>query len=196
MTEPDAVALAEETAVGHLVTRIGDRIESGLIPFVLDRTASGVVVRGHLTGANPQRASIEQGDEALLIVHGGTGYVSPSLYPSKQEGGRVVPTLNYAVVHLRGRLRPIEGHDGLRAMVSDLTDRFEVDRDEPWQVDDAPEEFVAAQLKAIVGFELTVQSVEGVAKVSQNRAEPDRTAVRDAFLAGGEQQRSLGEMMR
>lgn len=195
MTEPDAVALAEETAVGHLVTRIGDRIESGLIPFVLDRTPVGVVVRGHLTAANPQRASIEQGDEALLIVHGGAGYVSPSLYPSKQEGGRVVPTLNYAVVHLRGRLRPIEGHDGLRAMVSDLTDRFEADRPESWRVDDAPEEFVATQLKAIIGFELSVQTVEGVAKVSQNRAEPDRTAVRDAFLAGGEQQRSLGEMM-
>ena len=114
---------------------------------------------------------------ALAVFPGPDAYITPSWYPSKQEHGRVVPTWNYTVVHARGRVRFIEDADWLRNNVSQLTDKFEGRRAEPWAVSDAPDRFIDMQLKAIVGFELEIASLEGKRKVSQNREAADRAGV-------------------
>jgi transcriptional regulator len=65
----------------------------------------------------------------------------------------------------------------LRALVTRLTERHEAGREHPWAVSDAPPEYIDGQLRAIVGVELTVRSVEGKRKLSQNRSEQDRAGV-------------------
>ena len=100
-TEPDrsaAVALAQAVGVGHLVVGGTDGFCSTPMPFLVDD--EGVSVRGHLARPNPLLALLPA--DALLIVPGTDAYISPSWYPSKREHGRVVPTWNYEVVHLRG----------------------------------------------------------------------------------------------
>jgi transcriptional regulator len=195
MSAVDAVGLAQHVGVGHLVTAGESRLESSLIPFVLDDIEGRLVVRAHIAAANPQRHAISAGSAALLIVHGPDSYVSPSLYPSKAEHGRVVPTWNYAIVHLHGSLRLVEQHDKLLSQVTRLTDLHESRRDAPWSVEDAPPGFIDGQLKAIVGLEMHVDVIEGKAKLSQNRPATDRSAVRAALLAGNERQNEVGAMM-
>ena len=70
--------------------------------------------------------------------------------------------------------------------MGDLTDRNETDRSAPWQVNDAPEAFVAAQLRGIAGIEITVSELTGKWKVSQNRPQADRTGVYDGLMQDGE----------
>ncbi len=132
---------------------------------------------GHVAIANPQWQSAAPGAEALVIVHGPQAYVSPAWYESKTRHGRVVPTWNYETVHLAGTVTFHQDASWLRELVTRLTRRHEDGRAHPWAVTDAPPEYIDGQLRAIVGVELTVTSVEAKQKLSQNRSELDREGV-------------------
>jgi transcriptional regulator len=148
------------------------------IPLLLDAAGGALgTLRGHVARANPLWQTFRPEVEALAIFHGPHAYISPSLYPAKQETGKVVPTWNYAVVHAYGPLRPVEDAAWLRRLVEDLTRRHEAGRANPWQVSDAPEPYIGQMLKAIVGLEIPVARLEGKWKVSQNRPPQDRAAV-------------------
>jgi transcriptional regulator len=124
--------------------------------------------------------------EALVVFSGVEGYVSPSWYESKQDGGRVVPTWNYAVVHAYGALQTIEDPAWLRRLVDQLTDTHESRRGLPWRTTDAPADYVERQLKGIVGIEIRLTRLEGKWKMSQNREMRDRTAVVSGLRAAGD----------
>jgi len=132
---------------------------------------------GHLARANAHWRRIVDGSPALAIVTGPDAYVSPSWYATKAEHGKVVPTWNYSVVHLRGRVRVHDDADWVRDLVTRLTDRHEQPRPEPWAVSDAPDDYVTRNLRPIVGVELEVEGVEAKAKLSQNRSDEDRAGV-------------------
>jgi transcriptional regulator len=131
----------------------------------------------HLARANPHWRSITEDSPALAVVTGPEAYVSPSWYAAKAEHGRVVPTWNYSAVHFTGLARVDHDPEWLLAAVTRLTDLHEGRRPQPWMVTDAPETYVAQQLKAIVGIELAIRTVEGKAKRSQNRSDEDRNGV-------------------
>jgi transcriptional regulator len=88
-----------------------------------------------------------------------------------------VPTWNYQAVHLTGTIAFHQDTEWLRAFVTRLTRRHEGSREDPWAVSDAPPEYVDGQLRAIVGVELTITSIEAKQKLSQNRSELDREGV-------------------
>ena len=140
---------------------------------------------GHVARANAHWRRMVEGAPALAIVTGPDTYVSPSWYATKVEHGRVVPTWNYSVVHLRGRLCVHDDPDWVRALVTRLTDHHEQPRAEPWQVTDAPEDYVAKNLRPIVGVEVVVEQVEAKAKLSQNRSGEDRAGVAAGLAADG-----------
>ena len=145
------------------------------VPFRLDRTrgAFGTLV-GHVARANP----VWRTPQASLLVFGGPqAYVSPGWYPSKQVHGKVVPTWNYAVVHARGTPVVLEDGPSVLRVVSQLTDTHEAAQAHPWQVGDAPPEYVEQMLRAIVGIEIPIEQLVGKWKVSQNRSGDDRAGV-------------------
>ena len=160
-----------------LVTAGPAGLEANHLPLILDVDAG--VLRGHVSRANTIWK--ESRPEALAIFTGPDHYISPSWYPSKQEHGRVVPTWNYTAVHVRGTLNFFEDATRLRAIVEELTAIHEAEFPQPWKVADAPPEFVEGLLKAIVGFELQIASLEGKWKASQNRPEADRVSVAEAL---------------
>jgi transcriptional regulator len=121
--------------------------------------------------------------EALAIFQGPQRYVTPSWYPTKAETGKVVPTWNYVVVHAYGPLRFVEDPAWLHAHIARLTARHEEGRERPWQVSDAPEDYIAGLVRGIVGFELPVTRLAGKWKVSQNRGEADRAGVTTGLRA-------------
>jgi transcriptional regulator len=140
---------------------------------------------GHLARANTHWRRIVDGSPALAIVTGPDAYVSPSWYATKAEHGKVVPTWNYSVVHLRGAVAVHDDPAWVRGLVTRLTDRHEHPRAEPWAVTDAPADYVDKNLRPIVGVELVVGSVEAKAKLSQNRSDEDRAGVVAGLVADG-----------
>jgi transcriptional regulator len=164
--------------LGLLVTAGPRGLEANNIPFLIDAAASERgTLRAHLARANPQLDELAATAECLVVFQGPQHYISPSLYPTKHETGKVVPTWNYITVHAWGRPRVIDDAAWLREQVDDLTRHKEAPQAAPWQVADAPEPFVNAQLKGIVGLEIPIARIEGKWKVSQNRAAVDQAGV-------------------
>ena len=127
--------------------------------------------------ANPVWREFSREVEPLVIFQGPQIYITPSWYQTKKETGKVVPTFNYIVVHAYGTMRIFEDADWLRKFVGGLTDRFEATRTQPWAVSDAPEDFIAMQLRAIVGIEIQLTRLIGKWKTSQNRPAADQKGV-------------------
>lgn len=183
-------ALLRAHPLGLLVTAGPSGLAANPLPFVLyaDEGEHGTL-RAHFARANPLAAELRAmtataGSECLVVFQGPQAYVTPSWYASKRDGGKVVPTWNYALVQVRGTPRLIDGDPAwLRRQIEDLTHSQEDRRPAPWQVDDAPADFVAAQLRALVGLELPIARIEGKWKVSQNRPAADRQSVVDGLRA-------------
>jgi transcriptional regulator len=171
-------ALVEAAQSADLVTFDGMKPVSTLLPVIWDRPADGYGrLLGHIAVANDQWKTAMPGAQALAIVHGPQAYISPSWYESKARHGRVVPTWNYEAVHLTGPVTFHHDTEWLRALVTSLTRLHESDRERPWAVTDAPPDYIDGQLRAIVGVELTITSIEAKQKLSQNRSELDRDCV-------------------
>lgn len=135
------------------------------------------LLRGHIARANPLWREYRPESEALAIFQGPQAYISPSFYPSKRETGEVVPTWNYAVVHARGSLQFIQDAGWLRSLVSRLTNAHEESRPQPWKIDDAPPPYLEKMLTMIVGFEMSIVSLAGKWKLSQNHPQGNRLGV-------------------
>ncbi len=120
-----------------------------------------------------------------MIFQGPQAYISPSWYATKREHGKVVPTWNYVIVQVRGTPMVIEDRDWLRNQIDELTSIHECGRAEPWSPDDAPADFIAGQMKGIVGLEIPIERIEGKWKASQNQPEPNRIGVERGLRADG-----------
>jgi transcriptional regulator len=191
--DADALQVLERAAFGALVTHGAEGLAATQLPFLVERDPLKLI--GHVARSNPHW---REGDgAAMLIVQGANAYVSPSAYPSKAEHGRVVPTWNYEVVHVHGTLRWFEDRARLLRVVERLTARFERDRQHPWAVSDAPDDYIERMLAAIVGVEFHVARIEAARKLSQNRNAADRDGVLTALSASPEQgDQAVAEAMR
>jgi len=176
---PALHAAIRQIAFGSLVTLGADGLIASHVPMLIDPEPApyGTLV-GHVARANPQWRSPAPDVDALAMFVGPNTYVTPSWYETKRETGKVVPTWNYVAIHAYGRVRFFEDAEPLLAVVTRLTESHEAKRAAPWAVSDAPDAFVRAQLKGIVGFTLPIARLEGKWKMSQNRNEADRAGVR------------------
>jgi transcriptional regulator len=164
--------------LGLLITAGGSGLMANPVPFQLDAHASEKgTLRLHLAKANGQWRDIQDGAPVLAVFQGANSYVTPSWYRTKQETGKVVPTWNYAIVQVRGPARVMDDAEWLLRQINAITGQQEGNREEPWAVHDAPEDFIRAQLKGIIGIEIEITAIEGKWKVSQNRPVADREGV-------------------
>ncbi|MBR0655383.1 FMN-binding negative transcriptional regulator [Roseomonas arctica] len=149
------------------------------LPLMLDAEDGPLgTLHGHVAKANGHWQALVRASRALVIFTGPDAYVSPAHYASKREHGKVVPTWNYVAVHAECDAEIYHDAARLHAVVSRLTDQHEGARAEPWAVGDAPEPFIAGQLKGIVGVALRITALEGKRKLSQNRSAEDRAGVK------------------
>lgn len=169
--------LMQDQPFASLITVGSSGLFASHIPMVLEENGSNGILRGHLSRANTQWRDYSASVEALAIFSGPQHYITPSWYPEKEETGKVVPTWNYVVVHAYGYLKVIEDGEWLMAHLGKLTTIHEAGSAVPWQVGDAPVDYVASLLKGIVGLEMVIERIEGKWKVSQNRSERDRVGV-------------------
>ena len=174
--DPEQLAALMHAAPLATLVRGGAELAADAIPLMAERTDTGWRLAGHVARANPLWREAD-GQAVLAVFHGAQAYVSPNWYPSKFQHGRMVPTWNYSIVQAHGRLRAIDDPAWLRAFLERLTDRHEGGRAVPWHVSDAPEDYLAATLRAIVGIEIEVTRLEGKLKLSQNRSADDQAGV-------------------
>ena len=187
-----------DTRLAMLVTHGEQGLQASHLPLLLDpgQGPNGTLY-GHFAKANLQWKDLQNGAQALVIFAGADAYVSPGFYPGKAEHGKVVPTWNYVAVHAYGTAEVFTEADRLLSLVSALTDRHEASRAQPWKVADAPADYIEGMLKAIVGFALPIQRLEGKRKLSQNRSAEDIAGVREGLVSSPDvHDQALAHLMR
>ena len=132
------------------------------------------------------------------MSHVPQSYITPNWYPGKSEHGKVVPTWNYAVVHAHGRMVTLDD-DALTRLLERLSAKHEAALAPkwPWTIGKLPAEMFVGMKKAIVGFSMAIERIEGKFKLSQNRPAPDRQGVIAALDAlPGEGAAGIAQLMR
>ncbi|MDP3492644.1 MAG: FMN-binding negative transcriptional regulator [Hyphomonadaceae bacterium] len=179
----ELAAFIEARHFGTLIVTGPNGPQAAHVPMLVNRdeTGNAVSLECHVARSNPVAAIAASGVRALAIFNGADAYVTPSLYLSKREHGRVVPTWNYIAVEVAGDAVTFNDSAQLLAQINRMTDVMEQPTAAPWSVDDAPADYVEKLVGAITGLRLTITSIEGVRKLSQNRAEGDRAGVLNGF---------------
>jgi transcriptional regulator len=184
-----------EHPLATLVAQTPQGLTANHVPLRAQLTPEGGgLLRGHIARANSLWRELTSESPVLVVFMGPDAYISPRAYPSKKEHGKVVPTWNYATVHVQGSIRFIEDAAWLREFVTELTEVHEAPAREPWKVTDAPADYIDGLLRAIVGFEVTVSAVTGKFKGSQNRPMPDRQGVHAALRDSGRSADEIAEL--
>jgi transcriptional regulator len=180
--ETDLTALDALIAAHPFVTLIsidGDGAPfASHLPVLYRRDGNAVLIEGHWARPNPQS---KHSGEVLMIVHGPDAYVSPDVYPDKEEAARV-PTWNYAVAHLRGHLDVYDGEAALGDLVDRLSRRFEATVGRDWRFEMQRDDH-RSQLRGIVGFRFAPSRIDLKFKLSQNHPPANRRAVREDMAA-------------
>lgn len=177
----DLATLHREILACRLATLVShgeNGLQASHLPLLL-RPEQGEygTLYGHLARANPHARLLAEGGEAMVVFSGADAYVSPSWYPAKAEHGKVVPTWNYIAVHAHGRAEVFDDAERLLALLGELTDRHEQPRPQPWAIADAPLDYIDGMLRAVVGFALPIERLEGKWKLGQNRSAADQHGV-------------------
>lgn len=173
--------------LGALVTLDAQGLNANHIPFEIDPGSGPFgTLRAHVARSNPLWCDVSAERDALVIFQGARSYISPSLYATKEEGGKVVPTYNFMVAHAYGRLKVIDDPAWIRAHLGRLTDSLEAGRARPWKVEDAPDDYIEKLLAAVVGIEIPVSRLIGKWKVSQNQPRENRISVEQGLRAAGD----------
>lgn len=189
--------LIRDQKLGLLISHGTSGLSANFVPFVLhEAEGQHGTLECHLARANDQWRELQAtAEECLVVFQGPHAYVTPSWYPSKREHGKTVPTWNYMVVQARGRATVHEDRDWLMRHLEELTNENEARFEEPWRVDDAPQRYVDAQLKGIVGVRISLTELAGKWKLSQNRSLADLRGVMEGLMALGGRGAVVGEAM-
>jgi transcriptional regulator len=187
-------AAIRRLGVGELITSGPGGLDASIMPLLVDDDATRLT--GHLARANEQWRRADPNVPVLVTWRGPDAYVSPSYYPSKVEHGKVVPTWNYITIQARGTLTIHDDPVWVRDVVSSLTDVHEAALTAPWAISDAPPDYIDAMLRAIVGIEVQITSLDGKWKLSQNRPTRDVVGVIDGLASREARPANIGEAMR
>ena len=174
--------------LGALVINGPHGLDANHVPFLVDETSGGRKLLAHVARASPLWKETSEGDEVLVIFRAGDAYISPSWYPSKHEAHRQVPTWNYRVVHVYGRMYVRDDERFLRGVVARLTRTHELrsGSPKPWKMTDSSPDYIAEMISKIVGIEIEITRMVGKWKLSQNKEERDRVNAAQELLKRGE----------
>jgi transcriptional regulator len=169
--------------MASLVMLTPNGLDANNLPIEVDATRGPLgTLRCHVGKMNPCWRDFSPDLEAMVIFQGPNAYISPSWYVNGQKSGKVLPSWNYAVVHAYGTIRVMDDDAWLMRHLGELARRNETGREKPWQMQDAPEDFVKKSAEFIVGLEITITRLIGKWFVSQQRTAADRESVSAALL--------------
>jgi len=172
--------------LGALVFNTPSGLDANHIPFEIDRKSAGHErLLAHVARNNPLWQDAKDGDAALVIFSAGDAYISPNWYPSKHEFHRQVPTWNYQVVHVHGKITIRDDEKFVRGVVARLTRVHEARAGEakPWKMSDSAADYINEMITKIVGIEIEITRLVGKRKLSQNKDDLDRITASQALAS-------------
>ena len=160
----------ESQPLGALVSHQPSGLTADHLPFLLEidtsRSPFGILLC-HVARPNPLW-KIAEDQEVLVIFQGSNTYISPNWYPTKAENGKAVPTWNYVVVHAHGKVKTIDDPIWMRTFLEKITRQHEQSLVKPWDINDAPPDYIDRMIQGVVGIEIEITRLEGKWKMSQN----------------------------
>ena len=184
--QEEQINMIERNPFGSLITIQNGQLEADHIPFIIDRNNDGNInLLAHVARANPVWKNVRNLEQVMILFKGEDGYISPNWYPGKKENENQVPTWNYQVVNIHGKIEIIDEVKFVRGVVARLTNFHEASEPKPWKMSDSEKEFIDENLKQIVGIKILVEKMEGKYKLSQNRNQRDFTGAAEGLLKKG-----------
>ena len=161
-----------------MIAQTNNGIEACHIPlFWYDDDPQHGCLYGHFSRKNSIYLNALEDTSWLIIFHDSGHYISPNWYPSKAQTHKEVPTWNYQSVHVQSKIELIEDTDELKWILETMTAQQEVVSDNPWSLEDAPAAYIDAMCRGIIGFKLTIDSIQAQFKLSQNKTAETITGV-------------------
>jgi len=142
------------------------------IPVLIKIENEIITIRGHIMRKQDHTIAFENNNNVLVIFSAPSAFVSANWYTTKNMGS----TWNYQTVHARGKVE-IKDEQHLRNLLTELTLHFEKDPDAPTQVKNLSNEYMEQNMKAIYSFDIVVQDLQHVFKLSQNRDEASQANI-------------------
>jgi len=177
--------IVNDYPLGTFVIHGPNGLDANHLPFLLDagQGEHGYLI-AHVARSNPVWREARNDDEALVIFRGADAYISPNWYPSTKESHRQVPTWNYQVVHVHGKITIRDDRDFVRDVVTRLTAVHEgrTGSPQPWTMTDYPQEFIDQMLAGVVGIQIAITKITGKSKLGQNREDRDRIGAAEELL--------------
>jgi len=191
-TRPEELRrIIDQHPLGILVTREPQGLDANHLPFEFDPEGGehGRLL-AHVARANPLWQEANDGDETLVIFRGVDSYISPNWYPSKHELHQQVPTWNYQVVHVHGKIKIRDDQKFLLGVVGRLTHKHEmrIQEPKPWTMSSSSKEFIDLMLTKIVGIEIEIVKMVGKSKLGQNKEDRDRLSAAEELRQHGREE--------
>lgn len=161
--ETEIKSFIEHNGFAALISQVKGKHWATHIPLVWEEKGGFSILSGHISKGNPQWKEFTENESVLAIFMGPHTYVSSSWYNHEN-----VPTWNYMAVHVYGSIRITEGEE-LLASLKKLTNKYEKHSQNPVSVEGMSEKFLRNELKGLVGFEIKIDDIQAVYKLSQNR---------------------------
>ena len=159
------------------------------LPFLIKKNEKGIKLLAHFAKNNPQWEHLNSKKPVLVIFNGPHCYISPSWY---QKSG--VPTWNYVTIHAYGTPTIFNGNTKTEKLVEELSDHYEILQENPWK---ATDNYSKTMLNAIIGFEITVQELQGKVKIGQNKTQSDLQSVLTILeKSSSEQERAIALLIK
>jgi transcriptional regulator len=171
MDHDEAVQIMKSNSFALLITVNEHRPLATHIPLEIREDEGKIYATGHIAYGNMQKKTLDNNSEVLLIFQGPHAYISSSWYQ-----GEEVPTWDYLAVHAYGTARIISG-DELKSALGTMLKHYESHREDGRTWDTFDPELLKREMKGIVGFEIEITSIQGAAKMSQNRNETDYKSI-------------------
>jgi len=166
-TERDnIIEFMEAHPFATLISQAEGKSYATQIPVILEEREGVLYLQGHVSVHTDHYPALEQNNDVLLLFTGAHCYVSASWYAERGQAS----TWNYMTVQARGTLRMFD-YDGSLELLKTLTHHYEDGQVAPELVENMPEDYVTANVKAIRGFEIAVSSLDATFKLSQNKTD-------------------------
>ena len=161
------------------------------VPVLLKIEGDKIIISGHVMRKQEHTIAFENNNKVLVIFSGPSAFVSASWYSSKG----VASTWNYQSVHAVGKI-VMKDEDHLYALLSELTAHFEKDPNAPTQVKNLDPDYVQQNMKAIVSFEILVNEIKHVFKLSQNRDDESHENIKKELSNGTPACKHIADAMK
>lgn len=173
-----------------LVSNVDGKPFATHVPVLARQVDGAVQIDGHVARANPHWQALQDDPAALVIFQGPHTYISPTLYVGKNR----VPTWNYIAVHASGTAVIEHDSDAKLALLAALVQHTEPGY-QP-QFDQLDSGLREGLLKAIVGFTIRIDQLEGKFKLGQHRLTEDQPGMQAWHEAGGDNERAIAQWMQ